>query len=151
MRPQLDGLEVIWPALEPGEQDIELDVPAGQDHVIILRRNAPSCQYGLQYMTHARELEDEELIEIAKQMEEINHFGESEAFYKLYNTAKGAVFYFENREKSRALNCLFEMDMENLFIVGEPANATQFSFKLNPGQNTIKMLKPVVDGEATSI
>ena len=64
--------------------------------MIILRRNAPSCQYGLQYMTHARELEDEELIEIAKQMEEINHFGESKAFYKLYNTAKGAVFYFEN-------------------------------------------------------
>ena len=43
------------------------------------------------------------------------------------------------------------MDMENLFIVGEPANATQFSFKLGPGENTIKMLKPVVDGEATSI
>ena len=48
------------------------------------------------------------------------------AFYKLYNTAKGAVFYFENGEDDKVLNCLFEMEMENLYIVDEPKSATKF-------------------------
>ena len=101
-------------------------------------------------MTHPRELEDDEMIDIAKQ-QEANQFGESKAYYRLYNTAKGAVFYFENQEREKVLSCLFEMDMENLYIVGELENAVKFSFKLNPGQNCAKMLKPVVDGEATGI
>ncbi len=72
------------------------------------------------------------MIEIAK-LEQPNHFGESQAFYKLYNTAKGAVFYFENQEKDKALVCLFEMVMENLYIVGEQKGSTQFSIELKPG------------------
>lgn len=66
------------------------------------------------------------MIEVAKQVEEVNPFGESDAFYKLYNTAKGAVFYFENGERDKVLSCLFEMEMENLYIVGEPDKATKF-------------------------
>lgn len=66
VRPQLNGLEVVWPVLPADEEDVELDIPAGQDHVIILRRTSPSCQYGLQYLTHPRELNDEEMIEVAK-------------------------------------------------------------------------------------
>jgi len=114
VKPQLSGLEVVWPYLPEGEDEIEIDVPAGSDHVIILRRSSPSCQYGLQYLTHQRELEDDEMVEITKQLEEVNPFGESQAFYKLYNTAKGAVFYFENGEKTKILRCLFEMQLENL-------------------------------------
>ena len=105
VRPQLTGLEVVWPPTTPsdedGEIDIEIDVPSGGDHIIILKRTMGSCQYGLQYLTHPRELTDEEMIEIAKKMEESTPFGESKAFYKLYNTAKGAVFYFENGEKDQ--------------------------------------------------
>lgn len=112
--------------MAPDEEDIELDVPAGQDHVIILRRTSPSCQYGLQYLTHPRELNDDEMIEVTKHQEEKNFFSDSEAFYKLYNTAKGAVFYFENGEEDRVLYCLFEMEMDNLYIVGEPKGATKF-------------------------
>ena len=47
-------------------------------------------------MTHPRELDDEELVEEAKNLEELTQFGETNAFFKLYNTAKAAVFYFEN-------------------------------------------------------
>ena len=128
VRPQLSGLEVVWPQLKPDMEDIEIDVPAGSDDIIILRRTSPSCQYGLQYMTHPRELNDDEMLEIAKLMEEINYFGESHAFYKLYNTARGAVFYFENCEESKKLTCMFEMDMQNLKIEGEPEKATLFEF-----------------------
>ena len=91
------------------------------------------------------------MVEITKQLEEVNPFGESAAFYKLYNTAKGAVFYFENGEKTKILRCLFEMQLENLCIEGEPAGATKFEFELQPGDNCTKMLKPEVEGEGTGI
>ena len=68
---------MVWPVLAEGEEDVEVDIPAGLDHVIILRRTAPSCRFGLSFLTHPRELEDDEMIEIARQMEESNSFGES--------------------------------------------------------------------------
>ena len=43
------------------------------------------------------------------------------------------------------------MEMENLYIVGEPERATKFSFELQPGANCTKMLKPVEEGMATGI
>ena len=51
---------------------------------------------------------------------EANPFGESKSYYKLYNTVKGAVFYFENLERDKVFSCIFEMELENLYIVGEP-------------------------------
>ena len=66
------------------------------------------------------------MVDVAKQTEETNYFSDSKAFYKLYNTAKGAIFYFENAEEDKVLTCLFEMEMTNLYIVGEPAGATKF-------------------------
>ena len=98
LQPELTGLEVVWPESEPDKDCIEVDIPAFNDHIIILRRNSRSCQYGLRYLTHPRELNDSELIEITKQLEDKQQFGESKAFYKLYNTQLGAVFYFENAE-----------------------------------------------------
>ena len=55
LRPNLQGLEVVSPELS-GEEgiDVELDLPAGQDHIVILRRTESSCTYGLQYLTHPR-------------------------------------------------------------------------------------------------
>ena len=82
----------------------------------------------------------------------MNYFNEeSLAFYKLYNTAKGAVFYFENREEDKVLHCVFEMEMENLYIVDEPKGATKFEFELQPLTSCHKMLKPVIEGEGTGI
>ena len=91
------------------------------------------------------------MIEVAKHQEEKNYFSDSEAFYKLYNTAKGAVFYFENGEDDKVLTCLFEMEMENLYIVGEPKGATKFQFELQPLTNCHRVLKPIVEGDGTGI
>ena len=56
----------------------------------------------------------------------------------------GAVFYFENGEPFRSIECLFEMELRNLYIVGEPDKANKFNFKLGPrGESCVKMLKPV--------
>jgi hypothetical protein len=75
LRPNLTGLEVVYPPPEGDEGDIELEIPAGQDHIVILRRIDNSCTYGLQYLTHQRQLEDSELEEMAKNMDEVNAFG----------------------------------------------------------------------------
>ena len=69
-------------------------------------------------MTHPRDLDDDELIEEAKNMEDATQFGEANAFFKLYNTQKAAVFYFENQD-SETLKATFELQLENLVIQGE--------------------------------
>ena len=45
---------------------------------------------------------------------EANFFGDSKAFFKLYNTSNGSCFYFENREKRMTLNANFDLQMDNL-------------------------------------
>ena len=52
MRPSLEGLEVMYPEMDENETDIMMSIPAGEDHIVILRRTDSSCKYGLQYMTH---------------------------------------------------------------------------------------------------
>ena len=108
MRPTLEGLEVIYPPLVD-DQDIEFSIEPGQDHIVILRRYDNSCKYGLQYLTHPRQLTDEEMMEAARAVDddERNYFDDSVAFYKLFNTAQCAVFYFENGESKRTLTTRF--------------------------------------------
>lgn len=97
MRPALEGLEVMHPEMDD-DQDIVLTVPAGGDHIVVLRRTDASCKYGLQYMTHQRPLTDEEMMQGARDMddEEATLFDNTSCFYKLFNTPMGACFFFEN-------------------------------------------------------
>ena len=43
------------------------------------------------------------------------------------------------------------MQIENLYIVDEPEGVTEFSVELPPLQCGYKILKPIVEGEATGI
>ena len=52
--------------------------------------------YSMSYVTAPIKSSVNEMIEAAKQMEEIQYFGSSQAFFKLYNQLDGAVFYFMN-------------------------------------------------------
>lgn len=152
MRPNLEGLEVVYP--QPDEDsDIVFSIEPGQEHVVILRRTDHDCRYGLQYLTHQRELDDEEMKEIARSMpdEDKAEFEGSRAFYKLHNSRQCAVFYFENPERKRTLQATFTMVMENLKIVDEPEGTTKFAVRLGPGEHCYKMLKPIDEGEQTSI
>lgn len=148
MRPNLEGLEVVHP-LPDEDSDIVFSIEPGQEHVVILRRTDHDCKYGLQYLTHPRELDDEEMKEIARNMpdEDKAEFEGSKAFYKLHNSRQCAVFYFENPERKRTLQATFTMAMENLRIVDELEGTTKFSVKLGPGQSCYKMLKPIDEGE----
>ena len=117
MRPALEGLQVVYPPMDD-EQDIDFSIQPGEEHIVILRRTENSCTYGLQYMTHPRELSDEEMMDMARSIddEDAAYFGQSNALYKLYNTAQCAVFFFENREREKTLSTRFELQMENLYI-----------------------------------
>jgi len=116
IRPNLNGLEVNWPTIE-GE-DIELRIPPKSDNIIILRRNGDQCSYGLAYRTHQRAYDDFEMIQLAKDSEEPSMFGDSTAFFKLYNDQYGAVFYIDNQEKL-PMETTFDLDMDNMMIKGE--------------------------------
>ena len=100
-----------------------------------MRRVQGSCTYGLQYMTHPRRLTDAEVKDKAKNLEdeEAAFFGESQAYFKLYNSAQVACFYFENNETSLALTSKFNFQLENLSIVDEKPNADSFVINLAPG------------------
>ena len=95
-------------------------------------------------MTHPRVLSDDELIENAKNVEKVTKFGDGNALFKLYNTAKATVFWFENKDR-RTLTSTFELQMDNLRIQGEPDSASQFTVKIRPGQSMHKILKPIVN------
>ena len=94
IRPHLKGLEINYPKVEG--LDVEIDIPPGGDNLIILRRIEDRCSYGLAYKTHPRELNDFEMIEQAKNSEEVTPFGNTKAYFALYNDSYGAVFYIVN-------------------------------------------------------
>ena len=47
--------------------------------------------------------------------EEMNQFGDTNAFFKLLNSVEGAVFYIENQE-TETLEAQFNLKMENFMI-----------------------------------
>ena len=59
----LEGIEILYP---PTTEEIELKVAAGEEHIVVLRRVDGGCSYGLQYLTHPRELSDAEIQEKTK-------------------------------------------------------------------------------------
>ena len=81
-----------------------------------MRRTEAKCSYGLQYMTEPRPISDEEMQEEAELLDDsqANFFGDSKAFFKLYNSSHGSCFYFENPEKRMALNANFDLQIDNL-------------------------------------
>ena len=110
--------------------------------MVILRRIDDQCSYGLQYRTHPRELNDFEMVEIAKSSGEQKQFGDSNAFFTLYNDSYGAAFFVANEEPV-ALEVTFELELENMQIKGEKEGATEFSFRLAPYQKSSKIIKTV--------
>lgn len=58
---------------------------------------------------------------------EANFFGDSKAYFKLFNSANGSCFFFENREKRMTLKANFELQVDNLQIVDSPPGATRFA------------------------
>ena len=77
---------------------MEMDIEAGKDHIIILRRTEGSCSFGLSRLTHEREKSDDEFVQLAIDQGTTRVFGDSQAQYKLYNSNQAAVFFFENYE-----------------------------------------------------
>ena len=105
LRLELEGLSILYPLEDiskndnsAGTVDITFNLPAGEDHIVILRRAQDTCQFALQFLTHAPKLTDEQLVLKAKEVEEKTQFADSQAYFKLYESQSppGFVFYFQN-------------------------------------------------------
>lgn len=150
--PKLEGMEALWPQNMNDEGGFALDIPAGEDHIIILRQTEGSCSYGLSYLTYDRELTDDELIEKAKAELEKTVFGDSEAYFKLYNAIDAACFHFEN-PTGETLVANFALDLTNLAIFGneEAEDKNKFEVRIPAGESSHQILKKIKDGEGTAI
>ena len=143
----------MWPPNVNDDETIDIKLPPKSDHIIILRRVENVCSFGLAYKVMPRQLSDSELIESAKNMEEqddYHYFGEHKVFYKLFNSEVGACFWFENREENQVFSTEFELQLENLIIVGDEDSNT-FAVTLQPGESAFKILRLVEGGQPTSI
>ena len=148
--PQLQGLEVVWPPNQQEDGTFNLEMAPKSDHIIILRRTEDACSFGLKYMTHPRPMTDAEMVEETKQIQEFNQFGEYNVFYRLFNNEIGACFLFENHEKDRKFTTQFELQLQNLKIVGDE-ESHNFEVNLDPGKSKHVILRPIIDGEFTSM
>ena len=76
--------------------DIEMVLPAQEEHIVILRRSKAECSYSLGFMTHERTITDAQMIQMAIEMDdsEKTYFGDSAAFFKLCRCeSQGFVIY----------------------------------------------------------
>lgn len=89
LRPQLEGLSVMYPHVEYSKDkplDIELQVPSNEEHIVILRRSQADCSFSLGYLTRERRLTNAQMLQMAVDMDERERtfFGDSaDAFFKL--------------------------------------------------------------------
>ena len=150
--PTLEGLEVVWPPTMDEDGQFNIELPPKTDHIIVLRRTESQCTFGLRYMTHPRPMTDAEIIEQTKQLDELNYFGEYNVFYRLFNREDGACFFFENYEEDKHFVTTFDLQLENLKIVGmKNEDSSSFTVELAPGQSQHVILRPMVEGGCTSI
>ena len=61
--PQLQGLAVIHPPMD-GE-NVELEIQPQSDHIIVLRRFDGACSQGMSWLTHDRELSEDDWVQLA--------------------------------------------------------------------------------------
>ena len=80
------------------------------------------------------------MIEMAKQSDDAKQFGDSNAFFTLYNDNYGAAFYIANEEPV-ALEVTFELELENMQIKGEAAGASEFTVQMPPYEKATKIIK----------
>ena len=115
LRPEFEGLSVMYPPMENGSAtslDIELLIPANEDHIVILRRTQANCSYSLGYLTHERTLTDAQMVQMAIEMDdrEKTYFGQSAAFYKLCRCEQqGFVIYLQNDDHNQTLHSEFKL------------------------------------------
>ena len=60
------------------------------------------------------------------------------------------MFHVVNEDRNK-VKIRFQLELENLWIQGEPEGATEFTVELATGENGNKILKPISPGEGTGI
>lgn len=121
------------------------------DHIIILRRTSRQCKYNTSYLTHRRRLTIPEMQELAKAVDEKKQFEPLEAYFKLYNSNQGTVFYFMNPSQTQTVTAEFNLTFVNLALQGAKEGATSFRVVLAPESEAFRALLPIERNLNTSI
>ena len=87
---------MIFPQMD-GDK-IDISIKANEEHIIILRRFSSNCRYNTQYLTHRRRYTEAEMMQMAKETKQKQELPDLDAYFKLYNSNHGTVFYFCNEE-----------------------------------------------------
>jgi hypothetical protein len=66
----------------------------------------------------------------------------------VYNKIDAAAFYFENNG-SKPVQLNYTLKLKNLKL--EESDSDAFEVTVNPGETTLKVLRPIVAGEGTSL
>ena len=78
-------------------------------------------------------------------------FGETQAQFKLYNSANAAVFFFENYEDQNEIEAKFTLELRNLALTDEPEGVNEFKINLGPGEHESKILKSIDKNQGTAL
>lgn len=149
--PNINGGEIVWPLNAKNGEACRISLQPGEDSIFIVRRTAAEANFGYSYLPLARKMNEDELLEMTKALEPKMFFDDAqETTCKMLNESYASVFYFENNSAG-TLVIKFTLDLKNLAIEGEPEGTTEFSAEIPSGGTCLKILKPVVEGEGTSI
>jgi hypothetical protein len=99
----------------------------------------------------ARTYSDEELEDRVKQQAPYLYFDDAqEAYCKMLNENYACVMYFENNSNS-SLSAKFNLKLENLALSDEPPGTSEFTVDIEAGGTAMKVMRPINEGEGTSI
>lgn len=103
----------------------------------------------MKFAIKPRGMDHSELINTAKNNGKKQEFKEIKAYYRLFSSNSGYAFYFKNDDPELTLLSHMVLDMQNLKIDGQEGN--EFDVRLDPGQESSKVLLPVTMGESTGL
>jgi hypothetical protein len=90
------------------------------------------------------------MMGLAREEKEKKTFGKLEAFFKIYNTNQGTVFYFNNPSENQTVTAEFNLTTMNLELQ-DSTEKDRFRIVLAPQQESYKVLLPIDRNKNTSL
>jgi len=145
---KLDNIDVLFPKEVSENEDLALDIPAGDDNIIVLRGgNGYSYSYYMQTMQRA--VDNSEIIAAAKA--DPNASALIPGLTYNLGKFKGNYYVYSKNDAGHDFQFTFYFTLSNLKIDGEPDGATSKTFKITNGTDNLIILKPIDPSAGTSI
>ena len=91
------------------------------------------------------------MMKMAKETDQKQALQGLEAYFKLYNSNHGTVYYFRNEDQVQTVIVEFNLTLVNLALQDAEPGASKFRVVLPPNSERYKVLLPIERNVATSI